>query len=783
MVDSEVPLYGLDPGWLKACTNFRVMPGGYLEARLGFEEIKPSSGTASDPIAAGIFTGAHEHSMADGYVFTAGTAGAVFSSNLAQRAYFDIWPVAATTQTNDAIYFGADQKFSRVILYIGQGTMGASNPTFAYEYPTASDWSATAALTTTSTPTFSSTGEQVLEFADPGSAWVRSVRNGVYGYFVRIRMSAENDGFTTKCTQSTQKVYCDWTGTRQIYVSGANAAAATNNGVLKYYGQSSATQVAWNSVSTALFSGGYARNRFASYRNILYFVNGKDQKRWDNHTLSDMGFTAPSLSASGAAAAAAGDLGTGVWLYAMTLGYGPAGEWGESGYTAIGSAVSTTDGANETVDLTWTFGSTPASGIADVIYIYRTPDLSSVPTGARSSVPYYRIKTLTRDSAGTLPTSTSDATLAFPFPPVDLNIATVTPPTRCKFITTHKNRLFLGNNNQFAGRVWWSEPFQVEAFNTDENFADFTRSTGGQVTGMAEFNDQVVVFTEDQMFGIANVDQDVPSIYVIHPGIGCVAPDSVQVGFGVMCWMARNGVYVWDGNDPPKRVSDRVSFFFGKMSFEKHGGSRCLLHNRLYDIYLIDAANSESASPRFRYDLVTGTWAQVSLGASAKWAPLAIVTAPVGHANAGVRHPLYGQAALAASDFTALLGEYTTQDDGSNYTATVTVHFGPAGLRELSIDSVYCFYGAETGWGTPSLSNPNTSNYIGSVLGTLTNMTVDGGPDYSRLKGVPTEGTLGTADIDITFSVATSSNGGTQGQKLLAMGIEGTGVDTIWGNS
>lgn len=778
---------------MKSNTNFRVMPGGYLEARGGFERIKPSGGTAANPITGGIFTGGHEHAMADGYVYVATSGGSSFGSDLSQRAYFDLFQVAAAQ--NDAIYIGADQKFSRVVFYIGQGEFAAPTaPTFAYEYSTAADLSTFSALTTTSTPTFEdtagggSTGEQVLEFADPGTGWIRAALNNRYAYWIRIRITNSPTNLTEKVTQSTQKIQVDWSGTRQIYVSGATASAATNNGELLFYGQVANTAAAWIAVSTSLFSGNYARTRFASYRNILYLVNGKEQKRWDQNTLSDMGFTVPSLSASGAAAAGVGGdfLGTGVWKYAMTYGYGPAGEWGESGYTDIGSAVSTTDGGTESVDLTWTFGSTPASGIVDNIYIYRTPDLSSVPTSARSSVPYYRIKTLTRSSAGALPTSTTDSTLPFPFPPVDLNIATMTPPTRCKFITTHKNRIFLASNNQFAGRVWWSDPFQVEAFNTDENFADFTRSTGGQVTGMIEFNDQVVVFTEDQMFGIANVDQDVPSIYTIHPGLGCVAPESVQAGFGYLMWMARNGVYAWDGNEAPVRVSDHTSSAFGKMSLETFGGSRALLHNRMYDTYLIDNKNTQVSTAlgysRYRYDLVTKTWASVGLAGFEKWGPLAVVTAPVGHADAGVRHPLYGQTALAASDLHAYIGEYGTQDNGSNYTMFGDIHFGPTGLESLNVQKVYAYFSVQNSATRPVLTQGSTSE-IGDEIGTLNALTPDTATDYDRISAIPAEGTLGTGDIVIRATM-TSASGGTAGMdRLLSLGIDAEGSTEMWGKS
>ena len=754
------------------------MPGGYLEARGGHDAIKPSGGTAADPITAGIFTGGHEHTMADGFIWTASTGGTVFSANLAQRGYFDIWPT--TTAASDAIYIGSNiGRFSRVVFYIGQGTYGASDPTFLYEYPTASDWSTTANLTLTSTPNFETTGEQVMEWAIPASnAWVASVRNGVYGYFVRVKVNALNDGVTTKVTQSTQRVYSDWPGARQIYVYSANAAAATNNATLKWYGQSSASVVAWNSVSTALFSGNFARARFASYRNILYAVNGKEQKRWDNHTLADMGFTAPTSSGATVNVAGAGNL-SGLFAYSIAYGYGPAGEWGESSPLALGDT-----GAIASKSAVWTMNLTSIPAQAEKIYCYRTTDLTSVPTSATNSFPRFRIQTLSRDAAGSFATTFTDDTVAFPFPPVEMDVVTNTPPTRCKFIGVHKNRLFLGNNNQYPGRVWWSDPFEAEAFNTDENFADFTRSTGGQLTGFIEFNDQMVCFTEDQMFGIANVDQDVPSIYVIHPSIGCIAPDSIQAGFGVLCWAARNGVYVWDGNEPPRRVSDHVSSVFGSLSLEANGGSRAAIHNRMYEFHFIDNNNTFVYSPRYRYDLVTNTWATVNYPSLKAWAPLAVVTAPLGHVAAGVRKPLYGQADRTFSDYAIYLGEVTTQDATVNYDCTATTHFGPSGLTEAIPEKGFCYYLAADGWGTPAISAPNaSSNFIGSPSGSMTNLTADAATDYTRLSAIFTQGSLGTGDLLMQFTVASAASGTVNGQRLLSMGVDVQPVPASWGNS
>jgi hypothetical protein len=792
---TDLPLYNRPPGWCKTLQNWRVRPGGYLEQRAGFDAIKPSGGTAADPISAGIFTGAHEHTMADGYIFTYETTGGTYSANLAQRGYFEIFS-ASDDEQHDAIYIGSTiGQFSRVVFFLASGTMGATDPTLAYEYPQTAAWdtdgtaASTGDLTLTSTPNWEATGEQVMEWAIP-SDWVKSVRNGIYGWWVRVRIATLNDGFTTAVRQggtgtavAPQKVFSDWPGAREIYVASANSAAATNNGTLKYYGQSSSTQVAWNSVSTSLFSGNYPRARFASYRNLLYMVNGKEQKRWDGNTLADLGFTAPDIDTDSATAfAGTGDaLGNGVWLYAMTFGYGPNGEWGESAYTQIGTAATTVAGVNDGVRLKWSFATAP-SGAVENIYIYRTQNLASAQSSGQAAFPYYRIATIYRQVDGDLQEDDAtadytDETLALPFPPVDLDIATRTPPSRCKFIGVHKNRLFLGGNNQYPGRVWWSQAFQSEAFNTDEDFADFTRSTGGLLSGMLEFGDQMVVFTEDKMFGIANVDQDQPAIYEIA-SVGCVAPDTIKAGYGSLMWAARDGIYRWTGEGPPENISSDL-YALSKLTRETHGGSRAAIHTQCYDIYFITAANAESAFARYRYDFVTNTWSTVLLGTLTRIAPLVTVTAPLGHADEGVRHPLYGAAATGGTDYKAYLGEYTNQDGGNNFTCIAEVLFGPRGDKLFTPKGATANYyaGSGTSFGSTTLDFGGNSGTIGppATAGTAVN---DGSDDYGRFRMNATNRTTGQGDLLVKFTAVTQSGGAaTLPARLLALHLDAENKD------
>ena len=768
---TDLPAYGREKGWCYDLTNMRLMPGGYLEARGGMEKL--TIGAAADVATAGIVTGAHEHTLPNiGWIVLATTGGTVYSTNKALFAWFDLW--LTTAVLNDAIYIGSDFPFSRVVFNVGQGAVtSGTDPTFLWEYSASGGtW---ASLTMTTSPNFTTVGEEIAEWATPSSAnWFTTTANNVRQFWVRVRISAITVGITTKITQKTQRIYSDWRGNRQLYLSVADGLGASNNAAVKRLGDNGTT-VTYTSVDSSLFSGNNARMRFASYRGALYYVNGKDQRRWNQDAGADMGFTKPT--SSGITLANSGTGLTGVFIYALTYGYGPAGEWGESNEVQSPASAAL---ANNGQLITFNLTNLPASGIVDYVYVYRTADLASMTSDARTAAPMYRIATVTRNADGTMPTTYTDNTAAFPFPPRALNIAVNTPPIRCRFIAVHKNRVFIGSNNQYPGRVWWSEPFQAEAFITDENFADFTRQTGGIITGLIEFNDQVVVFTEDQMFGIANVDTDVPDIYIIHPSVGSIAPDAVASGANRLMWLARDGVYLWNGNDPPERVSDDVSATFGKLSFEKHVQSRAIIHNRMYTVLLISSLDRVANASAFRYDLVTNSWSLASFADSTisnRQAPFIVISAPLGHSDAGVRHPLWAPADNRATVWPVYLGEQTTIDNATGFSLSVKVHMGPTGYASFSPDRIAAYYDNNSGLlADPSFAMNAAFHWATPALATGYG---DAATDYQLVEVNASEKTAGSGAIFVTWSATTKSGGTLNGQRLHAIFLDGDLLEPI----
>lgn len=294
--------------------------------------------------------------------------------------------------------------------------------------------------------------------------------------------------------------------------------------------------------------------------------------------------------------------------------------------------------------------------------------------------------------------------------------------------------------------------------------------------GGAEFAGWGVFFTEDQAWGAQNLDADIPYLIPLLPGDGCVAPWSIATGGGWLVWLGRQGVYAWNGEkDGPKNVSGKFKHTFASMNFEAHGGSRAVIHNHKYDLTLIDAKNGTIGSA-YTLDLQTFEWGNRST--NDKKVPLCLIHAPLGHADAGVPHALYGKATVgtsSASDATSYspcVADYTTQDDGTNYICGGTAHFPLPPGDTFSPSRVLAYYQADAAWGTPVLTA--VGGDIGDgTHGTISTGTPDTGTDYSVIGGTYSQQSSGTSDLKVSFSETGAAGGAVYGQRLFGFVLEG----------
>jgi len=779
---TDGPLFSSGPGTLSSLQNMDLVDG-YGEARGGLEKIKPLGGTAADAISQGGYAAVHQVSTSYGWVRTfdaSGGAGAQYSVN--KQFAPGNWKPFPSGLVNDAVLFGADLPFSRISVAV---SIAANwTVTQVYEYWNGSIWTA---LTTAETINFAYVGSygslQHASWKIP-TDWVAKTEGDppagagtVLKYWMRIRLSVVT-AFVTLPTIIW--ISGNWIGMRETYAANHDPRTSANGATLRRLGQSGTTSE-WISVSSGLFSGSSSPARLASYRGRVFLVNGKEQKKWDGNAFQDIGNAPPGTGATAAVRVGTG-YGAGTRRIYIAFGYGPETavppyahqmDWLPLyGYsTAIYVGEVTTTAPNGFIRVDWSGLTIPAN--VSVLAIYVTQDLTNVDAGMRPNFPAFLHDTQNRyEFTNATVYDVGSITTGDLSPPVEAFQYDNTPPGRCKYIAVYQNRLWLGDND-----VWyWSDAFKPDIFNRTFNFIQLSRASGGRNMGGLEFGDQMVLFTEDQTWGVTNVDLDVPQLFPLALGVGCVAPDSAASGDGRLCWAARDGFYQWlGGRDSPKKISTLMDGTFWKMGFETHGGSKATICDRIYHVR-ISSPDYSAIAGAWRFSFDSEQWSQTVLaGFTSTLFPLATIHAQLGNNDAGYPHPVWGKVdyGIGAGDYSLFLGDLTTQDNGVNFNCVGTMHFGlpPGGV--LSPKRFLVYYQAADGWQTPVLSIA-TANFIGSTLGSINTGTPDTGSDYNIIGGTLNQTGRGASDIQITFTVATQAGGTLHLQRLFGGILEGT---------
>jgi len=788
---SDGPYMLEPPGTLTALQNMRLRPGGYAEARGGMEKLKPSGGTSAEPVTSGGTSAGIQVSTSNGWLRGFASSGSIWSVN--QQFNPGYYKPFANGDVDDAFYEGSDAPFGRS----GYKMQVAANwnVTLVREYWDGAAWSALTMQETFGWTTIDTTsavdGYDSWQIPSNWAATVigNTTTGNILKYWKRTRISAKVAVTTVPRLSSA---FMQSIGMRELYVLSQQPYTAGPNGKLMRYDQSAAGGTAqYFAVDSAMYSSPESIPSVAAYSGRVFMTNPKETKKWDGNAFQDVGNARPT--APGSSRQAGAGLGAGIWRYYVAFGYGPLGNdppFTTNGYLAPTFGISratlvvptanadpndansiVTTAGNERVRIDWSALSVSSS--VSCIIIYRTQDLTNVNVAQRDAVPAYPWVNLDRFYLITT-TTWDDTGGAFIDGAAQAVLYDNLPPRGSRYCFIFENRLVLGGG---PGSGWYySDPFFPDQFNNTFQFLQFVRAQGGRDMGGVEFGGWGVFFTEDQTWGAQNLDADVPYLIPIHSGVGCVAPNSIAVGDGWLIWAARDGIYAWDGSRAgPKNVSGKFKHTFASLNFEAHGGSRAVIHNHKYDLTFVDAKNGQIGTA-FTLNLENFEWATRTT--NDKKIPLCLIHAPLGHADAGVPHALYAKATIgtsSASDATSYspcVADYTTQDDGTNYTCLATAHFPLPPGGTFSPKRVLAYYDALDGWVTPALSVA-ASNIGEGDVGTITTGGPDTGTDYSIIAGTYSLQSSGTSDLKVTLSASSAAGGAVYGQRFFGMVLEG----------
>lgn len=192
-------------------------------------------------------------------------------------------------------------------------------------------------------------------------------------------------------------------------------------------------------------------------------------------------------------------------------------------------------------------------------YIYRTLGGADRATVEADST-YYLVGTIADNVTQTLADDVTDATAdddAAPTWSTASSGVSVTPPIG-KFLTLHKERLFIANAPSLDSYFYWGTVFKPDIFNSSD--WDYVRvDDGDQITGQVEILGRLAYFKTNSItnFETQSSDDTKWQLYTFS-FVGCPAPYSIAKSPSGIIYLGWDGLYIYNGEDS-QLISDSVT--------------------------------------------------------------------------------------------------------------------------------------------------------------------------------------------------------------------------------
>lgn len=138
------------------------------------------------------------------------------------------------------------------------------------------------------------------------------------------------------------------------------------------------------------------------------------------------------------------------------------------------------------------------------------------------------------------------------------------PPDGTNFICAHRGRMFAATDTN----IYWSKPELPEAFNHTDATIAIGLDDGETITGLAAFNDVLVVFTRAATYALVGDDPQTWEPRLIDVNFGCVSSYSIGQFDNRLFWMSLKGPVTW--SNVGTQIQDITSEFIGPEFDEDH---------------------------------------------------------------------------------------------------------------------------------------------------------------------------------------------------------------------
>lgn len=298
---------------------------------------------------------------------------------------------------------------------------------------------------------------------------------------------------------------------------GTKSLLRTSGTALELYNSGS-----WGTVSGYTYTTGLDTNGCTAY-DRLYVLNGTDPLTYYNGT-SITSFTAIAKP-NAPTVTRTGTTGTYTFSYKISA-VGPTG--GETDPSDAGTAV-----ANVATLDTNTFMTVAWSAVTNAV---------GYNVYGRKDGRWYFLTYLEGNGSVSYVDKNQDTTDESVIP----MLANYTGGVKGRYLTVYKDTLIIGGDPTYPSRVYYSgggDKINDFSAGVGGGFVDVSANDGQIVTGLIVFKDSLIIFKERSIYKFAFTTSGAPSLELINPAVGCIAPRSIIAVENDVFFASERGIF------------------------------------------------------------------------------------------------------------------------------------------------------------------------------------------------------------------------------------------------
>jgi hypothetical protein len=202
-------------------------------------------------------------------------------------------------------------------------------------------------------------------------------------------------------------------------------------------------------------------------------------------------------------------------------------------------------------------------------------------------------------------------------------------PSGVKYVANWGNFMFAANvlgledGARRGSRLYWNYPANGASWPVDY-YVDLDADDGDEITGIKVLGDYIVVFKTYKIF----VGQWVGGTYMfqftrVSSMVGCVSNNSIVERRGTLYFLAKDGMYSFNGYSPPIDISTNIKNHFLSVNMGVAYKAQSALYEAHHQIWITVPYGASTTNSRiYVYDYELSAWTKFNFAASS----LAVVT-------------------------------------------------------------------------------------------------------------------------------------------------------------